>query len=155
VIDVPNHRLYVLFSTFSNPPQQKIYADCPDSSQIDHRNCGSNPCTCADPCTCATSTFEDSDLRNLHVAYWLVALDYRDGTEIARAWVDASRFRTDGTPVNFVAKNQFDRPGLLLQQGSIYIAFGTRPREDIIEYHGWVMRYRASDLAFQGAFCTS
>src|SRR5215510_1237173 len=135
VIDVPNHRLYILFSTKN---QLQDGANCPDSTHPDS-SCG---------------TYEDQ-LGNLDVAYWLVALDYRDGSEKARVRVAASRFRTNGTLVNFVAKNQVDRPGVLLQQGSVYIAFAMRFREEIIEYHGWVMRYRASDLAFQSAFCSS
>jgi hypothetical protein len=89
------------------------------------------------------------------VAYWLVALDYRTGSELSRVRVSASLFRSDGTLVNFTPKNQQDRTALLLDSGSVYLAFPMRFREEIIEYHGWVLRYRASDLAFQGAFNTS
>jgi outer membrane protein assembly factor BamB len=135
VIDVANHRMYVLFSTKN---QLQDTANCPDSTHPD-AGCG---------------TYEDQ-LSHLDVAYWLVALDYRTGTELARRQVSASLLRADGTPVNFVAKNQHDRPALLLDQGSIYIAFGMRFREEIIEYHGWVIRYSAMGLTFQGAFCTS
>jgi outer membrane protein assembly factor BamB len=135
VIDIPSHRIYVLFST-KNQPLDK--ANCPNSAMPDP-SCG---------------TYEDQ-LSGLDVAYWLVALDFRDGSEIERVQVSASLTRSDGTPLNFVAKNQYDRPALLLDHGSIYLAFAMRHREEVIEYHGWVIRYSAADLSPQGAFCTS
>jgi hypothetical protein len=89
------------------------------------------------------------------VAYWLVALDYRTGAEVGRVQVAASFFRSDGTPVPFVAKNQNDRTAILLDHGWLYIAFAMRFREEIIEYHGWVIRYRTPNLTHDGTFCTS
>ncbi len=135
VIDVASHRMYVLFSTKN---QSQATADC-----ADHKH----------P-TPGCVTYEDQ-LANLDVAFWLVALDYRDGTELKRVQVSASLTGTDGTKVNFQAKNQNNHVALLLDHGSLYIAFGMRFREEIIEYHGWVMRYRASDLTQQGVFCSS
>jgi outer membrane protein assembly factor BamB len=138
VVDVATHRIYVLFSS-ENQSTDGTAPFCADSKHPP------NP-----PC----NVYEDQ-LVGLNVAYWLVALDYRNGNELLRVKVSASMTRSDGTPVTFVAKNQWDRPALLLDHGSLYLAFGARPAEGIIEYHGWVIRYRASDFAPQGAFCSS
>jgi len=143
VLDVSTHRLYVLFSTENQVPDGTA-PFCADSKQPP--NPPPNP-----PCN---GVYEDL-LAGLDVAYWLVALDYRNGNELLRVKVAASLTRNDGTAVNFAAKNQWDRPALLLDHGSIYLAFGARPAEGIIEYHGWVIRYRASDFTPQGAFCSS
>jgi hypothetical protein len=58
--------------------------------------------------------------------------------------------------VPFRASSHLNRPGLLLQQGRLYIAFGAkfeglngRP------YHGWVFAYNADTLAPLAVFCTS
>jgi uncharacterized membrane protein YwzB/outer membrane protein assembly factor BamB len=142
VIDISTHRLYVLFST-ENQQLDTGQPFCADSKHPP--NPPPNP-----PCY----VYED-ELAGLDVAYWLVALDYRNGNELRRVRVSASLFRSDGTGVNFTGKNQWDRPALLLDHGSIYLAFGARPAEGIIEYHGWVIRYRASDLSPQGVFCSS
>ena len=59
----------------------------------------------------AAGTVDDeAQLAGLDVAYWLVALNYRNGTELARVQVSASLPRSNGTAVNFDAKNQYDRP---------------------------------------------
>jgi outer membrane protein assembly factor BamB len=139
VVDVSTQRIYVLFST-ANQEADGTAPFCPDSTHPDPK--------------CPGPPFEDQ-LAGLDVAYWLAALDYRNGSELQRVKVSASLTRSDGTRVDFVAKNQWDRPALLLDHGFLYLAFGSRPAEGIIEYHGWVIRYLASDFTPQGAFCTS
>lgn len=70
--------------------------------------------------------------------------------------IDASVFDADGNPVDFIAKYQVMHAAMLLDHGSIYIAFcSIAGFEGFTPYRGWVMKYRASDLAFQNAFCTS
>jgi outer membrane protein assembly factor BamB len=136
VIDVASQKMYVLFSTKN---QDKDESDAPDSTHpINHGK---------------PHVYED-ELTNLDVAYWLVALDYRTGSELGRTQVTASLFRADGSTVSFLGKNQRNHAALLLDHGSVYVAFCERG-ESFTNYHGWVMRYRATDLAFQGAFCTS
>jgi outer membrane protein assembly factor BamB len=98
-------------------------------------------------------------------AFWLVALRLHDGAEVGRVKVEASVLASDGTSVNFVAKNQTSHPALLLDRGSLYLGFGARAesedpkvdplRQYLAAYHGWILQYRASDLTLQAAFCTS
>jgi len=53
---------------------------------------------------------------------------------------------------------QRNRPGLLLSQGVVYVAFATFSCDAGCAqsgYHGWVLGYRALDLKQSGVFCTS
>src|SRR5207237_4127352 len=45
------------------------------------------------------------------------------------------------------------RPGLLLDDGLLYIAFGSHG--DFDPYHGWVFAYEAATLRRRGVFCAS
>lgn len=126
VIDLATRTIYVLFSTKN---QVLDYATSPED--------------------------EASLAASLDVAYWLVALDLRTGNELRRVQVSASAKRSDGSEVAFVAKNQVSRPALLLDHGAVTVAFGMRYREEIVDYHGWAIRYDAASFAPMGAFCTS
>ncbi len=61
--------------------------------------------------------------------------------------------------VRFHAECQRNRPALLLVAGAVYAAFGSlgcdRDCAPDEPYRGWVMGFRASDLAPAGVFCTS
>lgn len=60
--------------------------------------------------------------------------------------------------VAFDARCQRNRPGLLLMNGVIFMAFGTFSCDGNCPgapYHGWVLAYRASDLTQVGVFNTS
>ncbi|HTJ25282.1 MAG TPA: glycosyltransferase family 39 protein [Candidatus Limnocylindria bacterium] len=48
---------------------------------------------------------------------------------------------------------QYNRPGLLLANGNVYVAFGSHC--DVPQSHGWVVAFRAADLAPAGAFVTT
>ena len=54
----------------------------------------------------------------------------------------------------FNAQQQNQRPGLVLVNGQVVIAFSGRPHDDH-PFHGWVMTYDASTLAQRGAFLTT
>lgn len=60
---------------------------------------------------------------------------------------------TSGPNLIFFPKYEFQRQGLALSGGDIYIGFGgltdTRP------WHGWEFAYKASDFSQQGVFCTT
>lgn len=55
--------------------------------------------------------------------------------------------------IQFNALRQLQRVGLLLQDGVVYIAFGSHC--DCAPFHGWVLAYDAKTLAFLHAFNTT
>src|SRR5947208_10157485 len=59
----------------------------------------------------------------------------------------------DSGNVLFSPMQHMQRPGLLLQDGLLYIAFGSHG--DFDPYHGWVFAYEASSLKQKGVFCTT
>jgi hypothetical protein len=82
----------------------------------------------------------------------LHALDITTGTEklggpmVIQASVPGTGSGTDGNGnVPFLPKIELQRAGLLLQNGVIYIAWGSHG--DNGPYHGWVMAYNASNLS--------
>jgi len=148
VIDLQSWTIYVVFSTKN---QMLDWAQCASTATIDPSRCDVNN----NPCACANSIFENRDLAQLDVAYWLVALDMRTGNELRRTLVQSTVTRGDGSSLPFNAAKQINHPALLLDHGSIYIAFGSRAIEGSAEYHGWVMRYDAATLRPQGVFCNN
>lgn len=55
--------------------------------------------------------------------------------------------------VVFSPMQHMQRPGLLLLNGLLYIAFGSHG--DFDPYHGWVFAYEAATLKKRGAFCAT
>lgn len=127
VIDVAANRMYVLFHTSAK-------AAAPDG--------------------------KDYKVPGMDSTFWLVALDLRDGRELLRRRVSGWVYRKNGERLDFEPANHVSHPALLLDHGSVYIAFGSQAAAEADEpylskFHGWVMRYRAADLAPQSVFCTS
>lgn len=58
--------------------------------------------------------------------------------------------RADVAPPGFLPDWQWNRPGLLLQKGLLYVAWGAgqsgNEHEEEMPYHGWMMAFRADDL---------
>jgi hypothetical protein len=67
--------------------------------------------------------------------------------------VDATGLDSPQSAVHFNSIMQLQRPGLLLQDGNLLIAFGSRGDED--PYHGWVFSYEAASFGQTGVFCTT
>ncbi|WP_157429761.1 LGFP repeat-containing protein [Actinomadura oligospora] len=90
-------------------------------------------------------------------ANYLHALDIgHGGDRIPPVRISASAAATSpasGT-LTFDTRFQRNRPALLLQGGVVYLGWGTFSC-DAGPYHGWILGYRASDLAPAAVFCTS
>jgi outer membrane protein assembly factor BamB len=137
VIDSAHNRMYVLFGTKNGWGDQPLCADL----------------NSADPHTKQGAV---DMAKNLTVAYWLAVLDIRTGAVLQEVPVTGQVKRSDGRDVHFVPKNHLPHPGLLLDRGSVYVAFGAPAwAEGCLDYHGWVMRYDASNLAQRAVFNTS
>jgi hypothetical protein len=76
----------------------------------------------------------------------LHALDILTGKEKRKpALIDAAVQNAAGQTINFDPKLNLNRPGLLLQEGVLYIAFGSQG--DVGDYYGWILAYSAKTLA--------
>jgi hypothetical protein len=91
-------------------------------------------------------------------ANYLHAVNITDGTE-RRPPVRIQGTDPRNPAVRFDSRCQRNRPGLLLLNGVVYLAFGTFSCDagspDGGPYHGWVLGYRASDLSQVAVYCTS
>ena len=65
----------------------------------------------------------------------------------------------DSHGITFNAECERNRPGLLLQNGNVYVAFATFSCDagcpNNVPYHGWVIGYNAANFGRTGVFCTS
>ena len=90
-----------------------------------------------------------------HHFYKLHALDLATGQPKRPAVVVNPSFAGHGAgnaggTLHFDARLQLNRPGLLMAQGKIWLAFGGQC--DINPYHGWVVAYDAATLAPAGTW---
>ena len=80
--------------------------------------------------------------------YYLHALDITTGGNRAGAnnpsVIGATAARSDGTTIIFDTKWHLNRPGLLLSNGVIYMAFGSHG--DVGNFYGWIMAYDSQSL---------
>ena len=83
--------------------------------------------------------------------FYLHALDLFTGADKFAGPVDITA--PSSAPVPFVPLNQLQRPGLLLQNGVVYVAFGSAG--DFLDWQGWVMAHDASTLQQLGFFVTT
>ena len=67
--------------------------------------------------------------------------------------VDATGIGTHDPQVHFNAITQLQRPGLLLLDEVVYVAFGSRG--DVDPWHGWVFAYQAADFSRLDLLCTT
>lgn len=98
-------------------------------------------------------------LKGASKAFFLHALDLTNGSEKLNGPVEiqgsVAGTGWGGTSDATTGQLMFDpaqhiqRPGLLLANGSIYVAFGSHG--DFVPWHGWIMAYKATDLQQQTA----
>ena len=92
--------------------------------------------------------------------FYLHALDLVSGAEMLGGPVairgavrgGGSGAATGGT-IAFDPMQHIQRPGLLLANGAVYVAFGSHA--DQSPYHGWMMSYDAADLHQLGVYMTT
>ena len=85
----------------------------------------------------------------------LHALDLGTGKELFGGPVTvAASVTIDDHPYTFIDKYQQQRPGLLLQNGVVYIGFGS-PGCNVKTENGWVMAYQTGTLQQVGVFNAS
>jgi outer membrane protein assembly factor BamB len=63
------------------------------------------------------------------------------------------RFLPGGGQAELDPRGQYNRPGLLLANGNVYVGFGSHC--DVPQSHGWVVAFRAANLAPAGSFATT
>jgi uncharacterized protein (TIGR03437 family) len=92
-------------------------------------------------------------LKNGAPVYQLHALDLTTGEERLNGPVDisasiaATGFGIQSGTLPFNPRQHLQRPGLLLANDSVYVAFGSH--SDEVPWHGWLMSYDARDLRRQ------
>lgn len=88
---------------------------------------------------------------NGNVVHRLHALDVTNGQEkFGGPTTIAATYTLNGTTSTFSDLYQMNRPGLLLANGHVYIAFGSNCCNAYSQ--GWVMSYNATTLQQEGAF---
>jgi hypothetical protein len=99
-------------------------------------------------------------LQNGGAAFYLHALDLVTGAErmngpaVITAVVSGNAVDSLNGQISFDPIQHIQRPGLLLANSSVYVAFGSHM--DQHPWHGWIMSYNTSDLtAQQGVFITT
>jgi hypothetical protein len=107
-----------------------------------------------DPTT-ATMYVEAMSKENGSAVHRLHALDIRTGAERrgAPVLVEAQLPAHGAHTLVFDPLRQLSRPGLLLQDGVLSLAYGSHC--DRAPYHGWILAYDAASLLPKGAFVTA
>lgn len=87
----------------------------------------------------------------------LVAIDMTKGvivnrTKIAGQVIGSAPDSQNGI-ITFDQVHHMQRPALLLQNGQIYIGFGSH--QDTPPWHGWIFRYDANTLQQSGVWCST
>jgi hypothetical protein len=86
--------------------------------------------------------------------HWLHVLDLENGQDLLQPKkIEYSGNESSGPSIAFDPTLHLNRPGLLLLNGKIYLAFGSMC--DRYNSHGWVFSYDAATLTRTGVFCTS
>ncbi len=85
-------------------------------------------------------------------AFLLHALDVTTGAEkfggpvTIRASSPGTGVGSSGGKIAFSNTEEFQRPALLLLNGSVYLTFAVQKNESVNPYHGWVLGYNATTL---------
>lgn len=136
VIDLEKNVLYVVFGLKNQADDLPVWGDFNSSNPV-------------------TRQAARATANRLDVQYWIAAIDIASGNVLRDTRINTSIRRRDGSQLAFVGKHQTNHAALLLQQASIYVAFGSPAWcEGCIEFHGWVFRFDTA-LNLRGVFNTS
>ena len=87
----------------------------------------------------------------------LFSIDLRTGQVVHDTLISAVVSGTSSDAINgklhFNQMQQMQRPALLLQNGQLYLAFGSH--QDTRPWHGWVLRYDPKTLQQTAAWCST
>jgi hypothetical protein len=86
-------------------------------------------------------------------SFWLHALDIASGADRMPAVMIGGSVPATGGTLAFDPNAHLNRPGLLLANGMVYVAFGGGVDQG--NYHGWVFAHRADTLAPALAYSTT
>jgi hypothetical protein len=109
--------------------------------------------------TSNTMYLVSSENQGSNAVYRLHGLDITTGAEkfggpvVIRASIQGTGSGSSGGVLSFDPITQYQRAGLLLLNGVVYIAFGSV--DDNASWHGWVFSYNAKTLAQIDVFCTT
>ncbi len=93
-------------------------------------------------------------LENGSYIFRLHALSVTTGADVVTPQVISASVATNSGTLQFNPALQMQRPALLLQNGAIYIGFGSNGC-DTYAYHGWLLAYDATNLQQVAAFATT
>src|SRR5262249_52973507 len=92
-------------------------------------------------------------VQRLHALNIATGAETLGGPVVLQASVPGTGAGSQGGVLAFDPLRENQRPGLLLNNGVIYIAFASHG--DQAPYHGWVLGYNATSLQQTMAFCVS
>jgi hypothetical protein len=93
-------------------------------------------------------------LENGAYIYRLHSLSLTTGADVIPPTVISASASTNGGTVQFNSAIQMQRPALLLQNGTLYIGFGSNGC-DTYAFQGWLLAYSETTLQQTGAFLTT
>ncbi len=93
-------------------------------------------------------------LENGAYIFRLHALSTTTGADVIPPAVISASMSTNAGPLQFNPAFQMQRPALLLENGAIYIGFGSNGC-DTYAYHGWLLAYNATNLQQMAAIATT
>ena len=94
-------------------------------------------------------------LQRLHALDVTTGAEKFSGPVVIAGSVVGTGAGSSGGRITFDPFRSNQRPGLLLSNGIVYIAWASHGLENQYTYHGWVMGFNAATLKLQGAHCVT
>lgn len=101
----------------------------------------------------AATTDNGQPEQTLHALDLATGAEKFGGPEVIAATVAGSGVGSVSGQLSFNPLRQLQRPGLLLSQGLVYVAWGSHC--DYQPFHGWLMAFNAATLQLTGAMATT